>query len=105
MAKGMLVVRGAGAQAEADEADHAGTCVGEVVHTVGGNGHAAEEGTNGELACKQKQVAKDACHAGQVAVRRAHGGFGSIFAVFDKEADEPTGHSPVSPFCMSVGRF
>lgn len=53
MAERMFVVRRAGPQAKAHQTDHAGAGIGQVVHAIGGNGHAAEQGAHGKLARKQ----------------------------------------------------
>ena len=54
MAVGMLRVRRARAEFEADEADDIGTGIGQVVHTVGGDGNAAGQYTDGDLAARQQ---------------------------------------------------
>lgn len=54
MAVGMLRVRRARAEFEADEADDIGAGIGEVVHAVGGDGNAAGQYTDGDLAARQQ---------------------------------------------------
>ena len=54
MAVGMLRVRRACAELEADEADDIGAGIGEVVHAVGGDGNAAGQYTDGDLAARQQ---------------------------------------------------
>lgn len=88
VAVGVFVVGGAGAQLEADEAHHAGGCVGQVVHRVGGDGDAAREGAGQKFAGAEQQVAENAHPARQIAVGGAHGGVGGVAAVLHKQPHE-----------------
>ena len=47
-------VRRARAEFEADEADDIGAGIGQVVHAVGGDGNAAGQYTDGDLAARQQ---------------------------------------------------
>ena len=50
----VLRVRRARAELEADEADDIGAGIGQVVHAVGGDGNAAGQYTDGDLAARQQ---------------------------------------------------
>ena len=92
VAVGMLGIRGLGGQPEADEADHVGRSVREVVQSIRHDGDGAEQGACQQLAQAEQQVAGHAHTAGKVAVGRAGGRVLGIIGVPDEPADQELRH-------------
>ena len=69
MAKGVLLVRGAFGQTEAQHGNDGAGGIGEVIHGVGGDGHGGGQQAYGQLAAEEQQVAENAHKARENAHR------------------------------------
>ncbi len=92
VAEGVVLVRGLGGQLEAQQGDHGGTGVGEVVYRVGGDGDGAAENSGQELSCEEEEVQADAHAAAQNAVGPADRRGGDIFGILDEMPGKETDH-------------
>ena len=92
VAVGMLGIRCLGSQLEADEADHVGRSVREVVQSIRHDGDGTEQGACQQLAQAEQQVAGHAHTAGKVAVGRAGSRVLGIIGVPDEPADQELRH-------------
>ena len=93
VAERMLGVRLAVRDLEANDGNHAGKAVGQVVERIGGNGNRARHQTDGQLEREQKQVARESDRARKNAVAFAHGRRAGVLRVLDKKADESLCHN------------
>ena len=85
VAVGMVFIRRLLRQLETNERHDGGSCVGQVVHSIGGNGHRAGYCADKQFAGAKKRVGKDAHHAGKLADLGAHCGICSILVILYKK--------------------
>ena len=85
----MLRVGGRGGKLEAHQGDDGGAGVGQVVERVGQNGHAARQGSDGELRGEQQHVGRQPGGPGQPTVGIAYPFVVRILRTFDERFDKP----------------
>ena len=98
VAVGVLRIRGLGRQPEANEADHIGRGIRQVVQGVRHDGDGAKQGACQQLADTEQDIAGHAHQTGQIAVGRADSGVFHIIRALDEAADQKLSHI-VPPGC------
>ena len=98
VAIGVVVVGRFCCQLKAQQADHAGGRIRQVVQCVRHNGNAAEHRARRKLAQCQQQIAENAHAAGQFSVIGAHGRVVGLLVILHKQADKKLCHKKSTPF-------
>ena len=90
---GVSGIRGLIRHPETDEGHDGAGGIGQVIHSVGGNGYGAGQGSHQQLEAEQQQVAGDPHHAGQGAHRRAHLRVIRVLSIFYKQPKQQFRHN------------